>query len=88
MSSFCENLIAKFRHIRSKSIRDKIKTLKLLIEDDKKHKVLFQDKLNMLKAKREKALENRRSTINRKRKREDPHQVSSKIKANKRIRKE
>jgi len=48
-----------------------IKILEKVLEDDKRNKQLFQRKLDLLKDKKQKALEHRRTTINRKRRRHD-----------------
>ena len=65
MSTFCETLIKKARNKG-----EIIKVLKKVLADDQKAKDLFQKKLAYLQDKKLKALESRRSTLNRKRKRD------------------
>lgn len=71
MSSFCETLIEKFKKKKFPSKNKIIKTLKNVREDDLKTKKLFEKKLTYLREKKEKALESRRNTLNRKRRRSE-----------------
>jgi jumonji domain-containing protein 2 len=87
MSTFCQTLIEKYKNDRSKDRKHKVKVMKRVLLDDQKNKVLFQGKLDALKEKKDKALEHRRSTIDRKRKRLDAiSKKPAKIAQHKRVR--
>jgi jumonji domain-containing protein 2 len=85
MGTFCEALIAKYKGSRSKINRRIVEVCKKVLEEDNKNKFLFQKKLDYLTQKKQKALENRRSTINRKRKRSDVCQKKKTLSRNKRV---
>lgn len=83
MSSFCQNLVNQLEKKKLPTKNRMIKTLQKVIEDDQKNKELFQKKLSYLHEKKLKALESRRNTINRKKRKrssEAPIEVPSKHK--------
>lgn len=66
MSTFCQTLVENLSKKKFPHKNQMIKSLKKVIEDDIKAKKLFEKKLNYLSEKKQKALESRRNTINRK----------------------
>ena len=86
MSAFCQNLVNKLEKKKLPTKNRMIKTLQKVIEDDIKNKELFQKKLSYLHEKKLKALESRRNTINRKKRKRSSEETIEATSRHKRMR--
>lgn len=85
MSAFCETLIERLKKKRASNKDKMIKTIKKVLEDDIKTKEIFQKKLSYLEEKKIKALESRRNTLNKRKRKHSPELLAKSRRDTKRV---